>query len=89
MIANPRRDCCAQFGTATTIAVSESVAREVARHGVGGGGGGNARARKIMCGMVWVLLLMSDIKSEVKVLGAACVPKSRVKLVVPSQFRCG
>lgn len=50
MIANPRRDCCAQDGTAATIAVSESVAWEVVRCGIGGGGGGNARATKIMCG---------------------------------------
>jgi hypothetical protein len=51
MIANPRRDCCAQDGTAAaTIAVSESVAWEVVRCGIGGGCDGNARATKIMCG---------------------------------------
>jgi hypothetical protein len=61
-----------------TIAVSESVAREVVRCRVGGDGGGNARAAKKMYGMVRVLLLllmgdvwcvMCDLESEVKFLG--------------------
>lgn len=44
MVANPRRDCCAQDRTATTIAVSESVAWGAVRCRSGEGGGGDARA---------------------------------------------
>lgn len=63
MVANPRRDCCAQDGTATTIAVSESVAWGAVRCRFGGGGSGNARGGKKKCVWMvwWWLLLMCDV----------------------------